>query len=63
MPTDQSITEEFPILDGDDDKVISRLRKTRRRLQKVFTELFLAENVIVVCVEHSNIKVQTMILK
>ena len=51
MPTDHSITEEFPILDGDDDKVVNRLRKARKRLQKVFTELFLAENVIVVCVE------------
>ena len=51
MPMDQSITEEFPILDGDDDKVVNRLRKARKRLQKVFTELFLAENVIVVCVE------------
>ena len=48
---DQSITEEFPILDGDDVTVVKRLRKARRRLQKVFTELFLAENVIVVCVE------------
>lgn len=51
MPMDQSITEEFPILDGDNHTVVKRLRKARRRLQKVFTELFLAENVIVVCVE------------
>ena len=51
MPMDQSITEEFPILDGDDEEVVNRLRKVRKRLQKVFTELFLAENVIVVCVE------------
>lgn len=51
MPVDQSITEEFPILEGGDEKVAKRLGKVRQRLQRIFAELFLAENVIVVCVE------------
>jgi hypothetical protein len=25
MPMSQSITEEFPVLDGDDDKIVKRL--------------------------------------
>ena len=51
MPVDQSITEKFPILEGEDEKVARRLGKVRKRLQRIFTELFLAENVIVVCTE------------
>src|SRR6185312_17236020 len=49
MPMDQSITEEFPILKGDDDKVVARLRKARKRLKKVFAALDVAGDVIIVC--------------
>ncbi len=49
MPMDQSITEEFPILDGDDDKVAKRLLKARMRLERIFTELFVVSDVITVC--------------
>ena len=45
MPTSVTSTS------GHLSTVVKRLRKARRRLQRVFTELFLAENVIVVCVE------------
>ena len=49
MRMDQSITEEFPILKGDDDKVVARLRKARKRLEKVFAALDSAGDVIIVC--------------
>ena len=46
---DQSITEEFPILDRDDDKIVRRLRRARKRLENVFKELDCAGDVIIVC--------------
>jgi hypothetical protein len=49
MPMDQSITEEFPILKGDDAMIAARLRKARKRLEKVFREFDVAGDVIIVC--------------
>jgi hypothetical protein len=49
MPMDQSITEEFPILDGDHVAVVVRLRKARKRLEQVFKELWLLSDVVAVC--------------
>ena len=49
MPMDQSITEKFPILDGDDDKIVKRLRRARKRLENVFAALDVAGDVIIVC--------------
>jgi hypothetical protein len=49
MPMDQSITEEFPILKGDDEKVVARLRRARKRLEDVFAALDVANDVIIVC--------------
>jgi hypothetical protein len=46
---DQSITEEFPILEGDDHKIVKRLRRVRKRLEKVFTALDVVGDVIIVC--------------
>ncbi len=65
MPMDQSITEEFPILEGDDHKIVKRLRKTRKRLEKVFRELDVAGDVIIVCeaaLERQNVEHDTDIV-
>lgn len=49
MPMGQSIIEEFPILNGEDDKVVARLRKARKRLEKIFAALDVAGDIIIVC--------------
>jgi hypothetical protein len=62
---DQSITEEFPILDGDEDKIVKRLRKARKRLEKVFAALNVAGDVIIVCeaaLEKQNVEYDTDIV-
>jgi hypothetical protein len=46
---DESITGEFPILKGDEGKVVARLRKARKRLEDVFAALDVAGDVIIVC--------------
>jgi hypothetical protein len=59
MPMDESITEEFPILKGPDDRIVARLRKARKRLQGVFAFLDLTNDVIIVCgtaLEHQNVE-------
>jgi hypothetical protein len=63
MPMDQSITEEFPILKGDDAMIAARLRKARKRLEKVFREFDVAGDVIIVCetaLEKQNVEHDTM---
>jgi hypothetical protein len=65
MPMDQFITEEFPILDGDEDKIVKRLRKARKRLEKVFAALNVAGDVIIVCeaaLEKQNVEHDTDIV-
>ena len=49
MPMDQFITAEIPILEGDDHKIVKRLRKARKRLENIFKALDVIGDVITVC--------------
>jgi hypothetical protein len=63
---DQSITEEFPILYGSDEKVVARLRKARERFENVFKALDVAGDAIIVCegsLENQNIECDMEVVK
>ena len=49
MPMDQSITAEFPILEGDEQKIRRRLLKMRGKLERVFKDLVTVSSVIIFC--------------
>lgn len=49
MPVDQCITEDIPLLNGSQEKVVKRILKLRTKLEVMFRDLNTAVSVVIVC--------------